>query len=62
MSIKKAEIVKEFKAHYLAEGEDLRPDLFPSLCTLSPAFIFKFLPSLSKYVTQEYVYMAIGFF
>ena len=41
----------------LASGEKLGPDRFPTLSTLSPAFLYQFLPRPVSPTTQEYVYV-----
>ena len=40
----KRQTTSEFRHSYLAEGEELEPDMFPMLETLSPAFFFQFTP------------------
>jgi hypothetical protein len=45
---------------HLAEGDDLRPDRFPELATLSPAFFFQFTPVPNAPEQPELVFVPAG--
>jgi len=55
----KPKTTPELEKYLWARGEELKPDIYPSLGTLSAAFIWQFLPHPRETSRQEYVYISV---